>query len=121
MIIALLTAVAATVQLPTDRSYIKIESSQPYEDAARCISDKFDGLYAKLKEQNNGDWMRLEWYFQNLGGTAKRPTAVVDLYRGEKTVAIMTGYGVAKGNPRIAWGRIKGCFPDVHDVQKTEV
>lgn len=119
--ITVLFLATATVQLPADRSYIKIESIQPYDDAARCIADKFDGLYAKVKEQENDGWVRLEWYFQNLGGTAKRPTAVVDLYRGDKTIAVMTGYGVAKGNPRIAWGRVKDCFPDVHDVEKTKV
>ena len=114
MILPLL--LAATVALPTDRSYVLAETDKSAAEAAQCAAMFFDkGGKATIEPTSFGQ--RVDYRFGNLGGTVKEPTMSFEVHEGEKRTLLLYGFSTWKGATKNMWKQMaKRCWPDLFNA-----
>lgn len=114
MIAAIL--LAATVALPTDRSYVLAETDKPAAEVTQCAEAFFDkGGTATIEPQLYGQ--RVDFRFGNLGGTVKEPTMSFEVHEGERRTLLLYGFGTYRGATKNIWKQMaKKCWPEPFDA-----
>lgn len=111
MIAAIL--LAATVTLPTDRSYVLAETDKPAAEAVQCAETFFDkGGSATIEPQPYGQ--RVDFRYGNLGGTVKDPTMSFEVHEGDRRTLLLYGFGPYRGATKNIWKQLaKKCWPEL--------